>query len=98
MTKNWTSVLTLQSQIPSTLEDAVTQLLMILDNEQKSELTSMKEEELFDLHFTLGLAIRNAFKLHQLDSPLHFACATIHPDDASSVILTKLWQVLQLKA
>lgn len=59
------------------------------------DITAMAEEDLYDLHFTLGLAIRNAW-LNQVDSYLRAACGTYHPDDASHVIISELWRTLQL--
>lgn len=44
----------------------------------------MNEEDLYDLHFTLGLAIRNVWP-NQVDSYLRAACGTYHPDDASTL-------------
>jgi hypothetical protein len=96
LTNNFTSTLLEQSQPPDTVEEAVGRLSLILDSGQKAYIASMKEEDLIDLHFGLGLAIRNAYGLHQLGSKLLASCgASLHPDDASGVIINKLWQTLQ---
>ena len=65
--------------------------MTVLDGEQKLAIALMKEDDLFDLHFDLGLAIRNAFGLHEPGSKLLADCGMAHPDDASGVIITKLW-------
>jgi len=69
---------------------------MILDGEQKVALATMTEGDLIDLHFSLGLAIRNAFGLHKPGSKLLVDCGVTHPDDASGMIISELWRVLQL--
>jgi len=80
---------------PETVNDAVDLLMRILTDEQKNEIAALQEDELFDLHFTLGLAIRNAFGLHDLDSKLLADCGTKHPDDGGGVIVSKLWKKLE---
>jgi len=76
---------------PETITDAVDLLMRILTTEQKNEIAALQEDDLFDLHFTLGLAIRNAFGLHKLDSKLLADCGTKHPDDGAGVIVNQLW-------
>lgn len=79
---------------PETVNDAVDLLLHILTNEQKKEIAELQEDELFNLHFTLGLAIRNAFGLHDLNSKLLADCGTKHPDDGAMEVINKLWKKL----
>ncbi|MBD9362325.1 DUF6794 domain-containing protein [Methylomonas fluvii] len=56
----------------------------------------MEEDELINLHFCLGVAIRNAFGLHKSDSELLAAFGVgIHPDDANGLIIKALWKRLQ---
>ena len=80
---------------PETVSAAVELLLSVLNNEQKSNIAAMKEDDLIDLHFSLGLAIRNAFRLHDLGSKLIADCGVVHPDDASGVIVKELWERLK---
>ena len=54
----------------------------------------MKENDLIDLHFSLGLAIHNAFGLHDLGGKLIADCGVVHPDDAAGVIINALWNKL----
>ena len=68
--------------------------MMVLDGEQKITIATMQEEDLIALHFSLGMAIRNAFGLHEPDSKLLVSCCVIHPDDASGVIIKELWHGL----
>ena len=55
----------------------------------------MREDELIELHFGLGLSIRNAFGLHDADSKLFRDCGVDNADDASSVIIKALWNKLK---
>jgi len=76
---------------PETVSEAVNFLMAVLNDGQKNEIAALQEDELFDLHFTLGLAIRNAFGLHDLKSPLFIDCNVEHPDDSAGVIIQQLW-------
>lgn len=67
----------------------------ILSGEEKLMIAMMPEDDLIDLHFGLGLAIRNAFGLHESGSGLLSSCGTSHPDDALDVIILNLWRRLQ---
>jgi hypothetical protein len=77
--------------MPETVDEAVDRLMMILDDEQKDSITVMQKENLFNLHFSLGIAIRNAFSLHAYGNKLLASCGAAHPDDASEQIINKLW-------
>jgi len=79
---------------PETVNDAVDFLMCILTDEQKNEISALQEDDLIDLHFGLGLAIRNAFGLHDLDSKLLADCGTKHPDDGAGVIVWELYNKL----
>lgn len=65
--------------------------MTVLDGEHKVVIASMREDELIDLHFGLGLSIRNAFGLHESDSKLLADCGVEHPDDAAGTIIKVLW-------
>ncbi len=49
---------------PKTIDEAVGRLLLILDENQKDIVRSMKKDDLAWLHFSLGRNIRNAFGLN----------------------------------
>ena len=79
------------ASLPSTVEEAVDRLMMILDDEQRISIAVMEEDELIDLHFSLGIVIRNAFGLHDQDSQrLKSLGYFVHPDDASMSIIHAL--------
>jgi hypothetical protein len=65
LTKNWPDLFQQHAKPPESLDEAVDQLVVILDDKQKAAIAAMREEDLIDLHFGLGMAIRNAFGLHE---------------------------------
>lgn len=79
------------AKLPDTVDEAVDRLMSILDDEQKATIAAMREENLINLHFGLGIAIRNAFGLHEPVSQLLASCGVAHPDDASGIIIENLW-------
>jgi hypothetical protein len=91
LTKNWPDLFQQHAKPPESLDEAVKRLMAILDEEQKAAIAAMREKDLTDLHFGLGMAIRNAFGLHEPGSQLLTSCSVAHPDDASEVIMQKLW-------
>lgn len=95
MTNNWPTFLLDNSRLPETVAEAVDKLMMVLDDEQKIVIASLQEEDLIDLHFSLGMAIRNAFGLHKPQSKLLTSCGVVHPDDVSGVIIKILWMKIK---
>jgi hypothetical protein len=93
--KNWKDHSQQSFQQPETSADAVNQLMTILEGEHKLAIASMQKDELINLYFSLGIMIRNAFGLHEPDSPLLASCGTVHPDDASDGIVQALWNRLR---
>ena len=91
MANNWVNVFFSNSMQPETVDEAVELLISILEDRHKILLSILKEDELIDLHFGLGLSIRNAFGLHDPGSKLLASCGVVHPDDASGVIIQALW-------
>jgi hypothetical protein len=100
MSKNWPTFLQDNSRYPETVADAADRLMEFLSGEEKLAIAGTPEEDLIDLHFTLGMAIRNAFGLHDEGSKLLDSCnqtlhpgalyCFVHPDDASEVIIGEL--------
>lgn len=70
MTKNWPTFLQDNSSYPETFADAVDRLMALLSGEEKLAIAVMPEEDLIDLHFTLGMTLRNTFELHGEESKL----------------------------
>jgi hypothetical protein len=96
LTKNWPDLFQQTAKPPETVDEAVDRLMSILDNEQKTIIAGMREEDLIDLHFGLGLAIRNAFRLHTSASKLKTSLGPLsQADDVSAEIINKLWSRLK---
>jgi hypothetical protein len=92
---NWSEFLQDSFMLPETVDEAVERLMSILEDEHKAILATLREEDLINLRFSLGMAIRNAFDLHIPWSKLLASCGVAHPDDASGVIINKLWTRLK---
>jgi hypothetical protein len=95
LTTNWPTFLQDNFKLPKTVDEAFDRLMIVLDEEQKIALATLQKDDLINLHFSLGMAIRNAFGLHHADSTLLASCDTaIHPDDVSGVIVKALLEQL----
>jgi len=79
---------------PLTVDEAVDRLLNELEVIDKGNLKTMKKEDLVDLHFSLGLYIRNQYGLNDRNYKLQMDTVTFMPDDASGVILEAAWDRL----
>jgi len=95
LTINWTAFLKDNLESPKTVDEAVGRLMAVLDNEHKFIIAAMQEDDLIDLHFSLGTDIRNAFGLYDKNSPLLKSLGVfVHPDDVSMIIIGALWKRL----
>ncbi len=83
------------SSVPRTLDAAVEQLLAGLSDTEKSNLRSTTESDLEQFHFTWGVTVRQAFDLWRGNPMLLASCNSLHPDDASRVIIRAAWSRLQ---
>jgi len=66
-----------------------------VDEAAEYKAVTMQEEDLIDLHVSLGMAIRNAFGMHESGSKLLASCGVAYPDDTSGVIINEVWRALQ---
>lgn len=85
---------------PKTVEEAVEQLLSLMSEKDKQNFRKTPKKDLIMFHFSLGLYIRNNFGLWQgnrelLQSINKSDFPLVHPDDASSIIIEKLWKRLR---
>ena len=90
----WPDLIQKTIEPPKTITETVDRLLTVLDDEHKAAIAAMPQEELINLHFSLGMAIRNAFGFWDSNSPLLNSCEPMHPDDISDQIIHELWQRL----
>jgi hypothetical protein len=95
LTKDWSDIFLKNTMLPETVGEAVEWLITVLEDRHKMFLTLMREDELIELHFGLGLSIRNSFGLHNADCKLFRDCGVDNSDDASDVIIKALWNKLK---
>jgi len=87
----------LNKKFPETVSDAVEKLLFDLPQIDKVRIANISENDLVDLHFSLGMQIRDGHGLWADNEKLIQSCRQIsgdknlHIDDASLVIIRKLW-------
>jgi hypothetical protein len=87
-------------QQPETIDEAVERLVAELPLKDKNTIANMVESDLVDLHFSLGIGIRNKF-LYPKNEKLLESCRQeaddkyLHWDQASTVIIKKLWEKLR---
>ncbi|WKZ71134.1 MAG: hypothetical protein QY331_07700 [Melioribacteraceae bacterium] len=82
---------------PVSLIEAVELLKSKLTVEQQDEIRNYKQDDLIDLHFSLGLWIRNTFGLHGGNKQLLMDCSPDkpEPDNVSGIIIEEFWKSLQ---
>ncbi len=97
MNEIWPELIQKTIEPPKTITETVDRLLTVLDDEHKVAIAAMPQEELINLHFSLGMAIRNAFGFWDSKSPLLNSCMPMHPEDISDQIIHELWQRLNRK-
>jgi hypothetical protein len=84
---------------PKTVAEAVERLESDMKLKDKSKLAGMSEDDLYNLHFSLGPYIRNNFLYPRNDALLE-SCRELsgdkflHWDQAGAVILKELWKQL----
>ena len=85
---------------PKTVDEAVNVLISKLSLRDKSSIAKMSEDDLGNLHFTLGLYTRNQL-LYPRNDQLLESCRQaamdkyLHWDQASGVIIKELWERLK---
>ena len=86
---------------PKTVEEAVEKLFSELPLKDKTNIANMPEEDLVKLHPMLGTYIRSRFCLWSGNKELISSCSfvsgkkDIHEDDATGVIIRKVWERLR---
>ena len=86
---------------PRTIDEAVDTLVAELPLKNKMAISNMEDEELIYLRTTLGAYIRDRFGLLDENSELLKDCCffmeveSLHADDASAIIITRLWRQLR---
>ena len=78
----------------NTLAGVVSDILENRTPERRAEIANTLEADLIQFYSSWGRDIRNRYNLWQDSAVLHDIGET-HPDDASGVIIRKVWQQLQ---
>lgn len=88
------------SQWPVTVAAAVTDIVSALSDANKVTLRETRRSDLIKFHHGWGTGIRNHYGLWRGNTKLlESACGKpCHPDDASMIIIEKVWESLQEKA
>lgn len=81
--------------LPKTADDAISWCYENLGENVLSGLAALKEEDLITTHFGLGRHLRNEFRLWDANKELLESIGKSHPDDASSILIRKLWEDLR---
>jgi hypothetical protein len=86
---------------PRTVNRAVQRILnkkWLSDADRDWILRNPQADVCVDLHFSLGMAIRNQFGLWSGNLPLTLSCRRLHPDACSEVIIEALCRELREQA
>ena len=84
---------------PVTCDEAAARAIEKMGPDGVERLRSLAKGDLIELHFSLGLNIRNGFGLWDgnqalLDSCARAAGGTPEPDSASMMIITRAWEIV----
>jgi hypothetical protein len=89
------------SKPPKTVEEAVDRLINELSLKERATISNMSEDEIINLHISLGKYNRNEFVLWAGNKDLMASCCKkakivkIHEDTASTIIIEELWKRLR---
>ncbi len=91
------------SNLPRTVDRAVNMLLSKLSFKEKTRLANMPEDKLADLRLSLGISIKDTFKLEEENKDLLKSCRFLSKsgrfmeEDAALIIIKELWKKLKKK-
>jgi hypothetical protein len=84
---------------PVTCDEAAARVIADIGPTGVERLRSLAKDELNQLHFALGLYIRNGYGLWQGNQALLDSCAsagpTREPDSVSGIIITRAWEIVR---
>ena len=89
-----------QKEYPKTINEAVEHLIAELPLKDRTHITGLQEHELIELHFSLGMHIRNEYGLLSDNEDLIHECidvaedSLLQADTASFIIIKALWKEL----
>jgi len=83
------------NKFPATVNAAVRLLLSMMDESEQAKIAAMDSEDIYTLHFGLGMWIRNHMGFYAGNDQLLTATGEVDPDDASMVIMRAFWDHLR---
>ena len=88
-----------EHRIPRTVQEAVDHMSAALGPDEKELIRTAGKADLGQFHFGLGTGIREVLHLWHGNKDLLKSCGSesMHPDDASMVIVEALWRRLQTR-
>jgi len=75
------------NEFPTTVDAAVRLLLGMVEESEQAKIAAMDSDEIYTLHFGLGMWIRNHMGFYAGNDQLLKDTGESEPDDASMVIL-----------
>lgn len=75
------------NEFPTTVDAAVRLLLGLVEESEQTKISAMDSEDIYTLHFGLGVWIRNHMGFYAGNDQLLKATGETEPDDASMVIM-----------
>ena len=75
------------NEFPTTVDAAVRLLLSMVEESEQAKIAAMDSEDIYTLHFGLGVWIRNHMGFYAGNDQLLKATGETEPDDASMVIM-----------
>ena len=75
------------NEFPTTVDVAVRLLLSMVAESEQAKIAAMDSEDIYTLHFGLGVWIRNHMGFYAGNDQLLKATGETEPDDASMVIV-----------
>ena len=82
-------------RLPESVDAAVRLLMAVVPDEERARIAALRRTDLVQLHFGLGMWIRNNLGLWEGNRRLLDACGRSTPDDASTFLIEAFWQHLR---
>ena len=82
-------------RLPKTVEEAVRLLLGLVPQSEQARISALHDDDLINLHFGLGMWIRDNLGIWQGNAALLDATGESDADNASDVILRAFWLALR---
>ena len=82
-------------RFPTTTEEAVQILQLVLCDEDKDYIRRIPREELMELHYGMAAHLKKVLGLNSPNTQLLAACQATNADQATACIISSLWSELR---